>query len=120
MTWFTGGAIVITLLLIANAVLYRLRFRTLLRPQARSDLRGGRITKAGIAVYAIFVGALLVGAGVRELAPETDFGGLLHTWVGIGSYLVWCIFGATALGTLLTVCGLPSHERVQTSSAQDA
>ena len=110
---------VIALLLLANAVLYRLRFRTLLRPEARPGLRG-RITKAGIVVYAIFIAALLVGSGVRELAPETDFGVLLHSWFGIAAYLIWCIFGATVLGTLLTLCGFPSHERNQTPGAQDA
>ena len=110
MTWFTGGAVVIVLLFIANGIAYRIRYRTFLRPDARFGLgRSTRVTKSGLAVYAILTAALTVGFGAPVVAPESSLGSLLADWPNFAAYIVWCLFGATALGVALTLCGYPSY-----------
>lgn len=120
MTWFTGGAIVIASILMANAVLLVFRFRSKSGSRVRSEIRSGRITKAGIAVYLIFTIALLVGTIARQMVPESSLGALLQTWYGVAAYAVWCIFGATVLGMLLAHSGFALHRTEQTARADNA
>ena len=109
MNWFSIGALVIALLFGINS-LFVVRRRRLASEGHSSavTLRDTEVTKTGLFLHSLFVGALLVGFGAATLEPASAFGALVSGPLGMAAYLIWCAAPFALLSVALSLLGYPA------------
>ena len=115
--WLAIAAAVVLCLHVANALFYRRRFGTFLRPQARAHLKNGRLSRRELFVGVLLVGALLVGFGTPYLDPSSSFALWLLQPYSQVVYFAWCFLSAVILNTLLALPAVLAKHRAAAISA---
>jgi hypothetical protein len=105
-----AGIVVIACALVAVAGIFAQRHVAKQAPESRALTK---FTPAGVALIAFLTLALVVGAALRKLAPDSLLGKFLNTEMGlsIGVFAVWLAFVVGAM--LLQRRGHPIAEKRQ-------
>jgi len=114
--WLAVAAAVALCLLGANALFYRRRYGTLLRPEARAQLKRGHLSGRQSIVQVLLVGALLVGFGTPYVAPSSAFALWLLQPYSRFVFFTWCFLGAVILNTVFSLPALLRKHRTAAST----
>jgi hypothetical protein len=103
------AALAVLTLLVVNAIVYRRRHGTFLRPEKR---RGQRqpLARSELWLSLFMVLGLLVGVAVPTLAPSSSFAVWLSQPYSHLAYFAWCILATIVASVALSVRSL-LHER---------
>jgi hypothetical protein len=97
--WLLIAAAVAMVLLAANAVVYRIRFGTLLRRQdPQTPPLKRKLPKSEVAIFMLMCLGLLIGVACPTVAPTSAFALWLQEPYSLPVYSVWCWLTATMVG----------------------
>ncbi len=97
--WLLIAAVMITVCFAANAVVYRIRFGTLLQSQnPQTPPLKRKLGKSEAAIFMLMCLGLLIGVACPAVAPTSAFALWLRQPYSLFVYSVWCWLAATVVG----------------------